>query len=456
MHAGELKQNAAAQLTRADFGPGFVWGCSTSAFQIEVAAVQGGRVDSIWDTFCRQRGAIRDASNADTACDHYHRWEQDLDLAASLGVTAYRFSIAWPRIYGDGSDAPNPAGLDLYSRLVDGMLARGLGPWATLYHWEFAANAAGRRRLGQPPHHRRLRALRRSGDALPWQPGQALDHAQRAVVYGVPRPSGRQPRTRHPGPRHRHSGSAQRHGVARPRPASHPRQCARRAGRHYVESSSAAPGHRQRCRYRRVRTARRLAQPLVPRSLVRARLPRENCRGPRRRSPVVAPGDMELIAQTTDFLGVNCYFPKVVVNAPGAGALDVCVVQNEDVERTAFEWEVSPGAMVTLLEHVRTEYRAGPMYLTENGSSYDDVPGPNGHIDDVLRRSYLQRHLAALHQALGLGVPVKGYFYWSLIDNFEWAEAYARRFGLAYVDYATQQRRLKSSGRWYQSFLAKG
>ena len=170
-------------------------------------------------------------------------------------------------------------------------------------------------------------------------------------------------------------------------------------------------------------------------------------------APVIHAGDLQTIATPADFLGVNYYFPEVVADAPGQGVTQSRIVESDDVERTAFGWEVSPQGMVDLLERVQRDYAPARVFLTENGSTWDDVLLPDGRVDDARRVSYLARHLAAARQALSKGVPLQGYFYWSLLDNFEWAEGYTRRFGLAYVDYATQERILKASGHWYARFL---
>jgi beta-glucosidase len=170
-------------------------------------------------------------------------------------------------------------------------------------------------------------------------------------------------------------------------------------------------------------------------------------------APYVEPGDLEAIAAPTDFLGVNYYFPEVVADAPGEGLFETRMVHREGVERTAFGWEVDPGGMVDLLTRIQRDYAPPEIQLTENGSTFEDELLPDGRIADVERTRYLERHLRALRQSMDQGVPVKGYFAWSLLDNFEWAEGYLRRFGLTHVDYATQTRRLKDSGKWYARFL---
>jgi beta-glucosidase len=170
-------------------------------------------------------------------------------------------------------------------------------------------------------------------------------------------------------------------------------------------------------------------------------------------APVVQEGDLATIAAPTDFLGVNYYFPEIVADAPGVGSMSTRVVETKDVERTAFGWEVSPDGMVRLLNRVSRDYRPTEIYITENGSTYDDVVTESGSIEDTQRRSYLIRHLQATKKIVDMGVPVKGYFAWSLLDNFEWAEGYIRRFGLTHVNFETQQRTLKASGEWYRAFL---
>jgi beta-glucosidase len=454
MHPGDLQQNMVSPVAKADFGAGFVWGCSTSAFQIEGGVAEGGRVDSIWDSFCRQPGAIRGGANADIACDHYHLWERDLDLAAALGVSAYRFSIAWPRIFGAGAE-PNQAGLDFYSHLVDGMLSRGLQPWATLYHWDLPQVLQDG---GGWAARSTIDAFARFTEQVTRRLGDRVKHW---ITHNEPWCTafhGNLDGQHAPGLRDLTTAIQVSHNVL----VSHGRamQVIRAnvpdalAGitlsLHPLRPATDSAADREACARHDGLRNRWFLDPLYGRGY-----PAQAIVALGRAAPKVAPGDMELIAAATDFLGVNYYFPEVVADAPGEGALGLRIVAPSGVERTAFAWEVDPGGMVTLLARVHADYAPGPIYLTENGSSYDDVIDADGRIDDIERRSYLQRHLAALLQAMALGVPVKGYFYWSLLDNFEWAEGYARRFGLAYVDFQTQERRLKTSGHWFQGFLAQ-
>ena len=443
-------------LARSDFASDFLWGCSTSSYQIEGAAHEGGRVESIWDRFCARPGAIRDGSSGAVACDHYHRWPQDLDLARDLGTNAYRFSIAWPRIFSSPGAAPNQEGLDFYSRLVDGMLERGLQPWATLYHWDlpqYLQDDGGWNNRATVDAFLEFAQVMTAhlGDRVkhwithnePWctamhghfdgvhAPGltdfktalQVCHHVLLSHGLAVPLMRANVPDA--------HIGiTLSLHPVA---PASNGVADAAAAQRH--------DGLRNRW----------FLDPLFGRGY-----PADTWALLGDAAPVVHAGDLAAIAVVTDFLGVNYYFPEVVAAAAGVGALQASVVELPGKERTAFGWEVAPHGLVTLLERVAADYAPACIYITENGSTYDDVVTPDGEIDDMARRDYLVRHLAAVKESVKKGINVKGYFAWSLLDNFEWAEGYLRRFGLTYVDFATQQRTLKLSGKWYRDFLGGG
>ena len=441
-------------LRRNDFPADFLWGCSTSSYQIEGGVHEDGRGESIWDRLCATPGQIRDGSSGAVACDHYHRWPQDLDLAQSLGSNAYRFSVAWPRIFAEGRGrTPNQKGLDFYSRLVDGMLERGLEPWLTLYHWDLPQALQDQGGWGE----------RSTIDAF-------LDYTD--VV------------SRHLGDRVKHwithnepwctAFNGNFEGVHAPGLTSF-KTALQVCHNVLVSHGQAIPVIRRNVPQGKVGAALSL-HPLKPASDSAADVAATRRHdGLRNRwfldplhgrgypadildllgdnAPRMQTDDLAGIATPTDFLGINYYFPEIVADAPGQGPLATRVVEAPGVERTAFGWEVSPEGMVRLLSRVAKDYQPAPIYLTENGSTYDDVVSPDGHVNDVERRRYLQRHLLALREILAQGIPVKGYFAWSLLDNFEWAEGYVRRFGLTHVDFQTQQRRLKASGQWYGAFL---
>ena len=438
---------------RSDFARDFLWGCATSSYQIEGAGRDDGRVESIWDRFAATPGTIRDGSNGLVACDHYHRWPEDFDIARGMGLNAYRFSIAWPRIYSEGGGAPNQKGLDFYSRLVDGMLERGLQPWATLYHWDLPQTLQD---AGGWEHRATIDAFLDYTDAMtrtlgdrvkhwithnePWctaiignfegwhAPGNTDLKAALQVAHNVLVSHGKAV------PLIRANVPDAQVGMA---VSLHPL----RAASSSAEDIAAKERH-DGLRYRW------FLDPLFGRGYPEATLAQVGAA-----APDVAPGDMDAIAVKTDFMGVNYYFPETVAHAAGHAPLDTKVLPPTEGEITAMGWPVVPEGLAELLLRIENDYHPGPMYVTENGSAFDDVVGADGEIDDVQRRHYLMRHLASLKAAIDGGAPVKGYFAWSLLDNFEWAEGYLKRFGLVHIDYATQQRRLKSSGKWYGAFL---
>jgi len=441
-------------IRRSDFAPDFRWGCSTSSYQIEGAVQEDGRGESIWDRFCSEPGHIRDGSSGAVACDHYHRWPQDLDLAREVGVNAYRFSIAWPRIFAEGRGSrPNAKGLDFYSRLVDGMLERGLQPWATLYHWDLPQALQER---GGWRERDTVAAFVEYADAVTRHLGDRVRHW---ITHNEPWCTaflGHHEGNHAPGVKDFRTALQVchhlllSHGVALPviRANVPDAEVGITLSLHPISAATGQAADRAAAvRHDGLRN-RWFLDPLHGRGY-----PADTWALLGGQVPVVREGDLDAIAAPTDFLGVNYYFPEVVADALGAGPLAARVVDVPGVERTAFGWEVSPQGMVTLLERVQREWKPPAIYLTENGSTFDDVVEPDGSIHDTQRRSYLARHIAAARDAMAADVPLKGYFAWSLLDNFEWAEGYLRRFGLTYVDYATQARTLKASGHWYAQFL---
>ena len=439
---------------RRQFPADFRWGCSTSAFQIEGATTLDGRAESIWDRFCSEPGRIRDGANGSIACDHYHRWPQDLDLAAQLGVGAYRFSIAWPRILPAGlAGGANSKGLDFYSRLVDGMLERGLEPWATLYHWDLPQRLQDR---GGWAQRDTVDEFVEFADIVSRRLGDRVRHwithnepwctAFIGCYEGTHAPGLRDWRTALQACHH----VLLSHGRALPvlRANARDAQVGIALSLHpHNSASSSADDIAAMRRYDGLRN-RWFLDPLYGRGY-----PADIWALCGSDAPCVLEGDLESIAAATDFLGVNYYFPETIAHAPGNGPLAARVVSTPGAERTDLGWEVSPGGLIVLLERLQREYGVQHLYITENGASYDDHPAADGTVADSERRRYLQNHLLAVREAIARGVPVEGYFAWTLMDNFEWAEGYTRRFGLVHVDFATQQRKLKASGAWYRDFL---
>ena len=443
---------------RKTFPADFRWGVSTSSFQIEGAGREDGKGESIWDRFCSEPGRIRDGSNGLVACDHYHRWPEDLDLAKSLGVNAYRFSIAWPRILPNGTpgrSAVNEAGLAFYDRLVDGMLERGLDPWATLYHWDLPQAL---QEQGGWISRDTVAAFLDYTDIVTRRLGDRVKHwithnepwcsCMMGYWEGVHAPGGTCLADAMQACHH----VLLSHGQAVPliRRNAPGAQVGITLSLHPITAASDSAADRAALTRHDGLRNRWFLDPLFGRGY-----PADTLALLGEAAPRVEAGDLEAIATPTDFLGVNYYFPEMVADDPAGshGPMRTRLVERPGVERTGFGWEVSPQGLVDLLTRVQRDYGPAAIQLTENGSTFEDVLTPDGRVHDAQRLSYLQRHLAALKQALDAGVPVKGYFAWSLLDNFEWAEGYLRRFGLAHVDYATQRRTLKDSGLWYGRFL---
>ncbi|KQZ32984.1 GH1 family beta-glucosidase [Duganella sp. Root1480D1] len=439
---------------RSDFARDFLWGCATSSYQIEGAGREDGRAESIWDRFAATPGKVRDGSSGLVACDHYHRWPGDMDIARDMGLNAYRFSIAWPRIVSEFGAAPNQKGLDFYSRLVDGMLERGIQPWATLYHWDLPQYLQDRGGWAARDTVQRYlefvdAVTRRLGDRVqhwithnePWctailgnfeglhAPGLADFGTALQVCHHVLLSHGKAV------PLIRENVPGARVGIS--------------LSLHPLRAASSSEADRAACERHDGLRYRWFLDPLHGRSYPAATLGQVGTA-----APVVHEGDMEAIAVATDFMGVNYYFPETVADAPGHEPLDARVLPPPDgAQTTAMGWEVAPEGMSELLGRIHADYAPKELYITENGSCYDDQVLADGTVNDVQRRRYLARHLGAMKDAIAAGVPVKGYFAWSLVDNFEWAEGYQRRFGLVHIDYTTQQRRLKESGKWYRAFL---
>lgn len=447
--------NSALHIVRDDFPADFRWGCSTSSYQIEGAAETDGRVASIWDSFAATAGKIRDGSSGAIACDHYHRWPEDLDLGKAMGLNAYRFSIAWPRIFSSRLGEPNQAGLDFYSRLVDGMLERGLEPWATLYHWDLPQYLQDQ---GGWVKRDTVDAFVEYTDVVSRHLGDRIKHW---ITHNEPWCTavlGNLEGIHAPGLRDRATALQVCHHVllshGRAIPVIRANSGAAKVGialsLHPIEPASDSKADQDAVVRQDGFRNRWFLDSLYGRGY-----PADTVALFGAEAPNVHEGDMQSIATPTDFLGVNYYSPEVVRDVPEGSPLRVEVLATEGRERTDFGWEVAPEGLQALLLRLHREYHPGDLYVTENGSSYDDHVNADGSVDDIKRRCYLIRHLSAVRAALTQGAPIRGYFAWSLLDNFEWAEGYLRRFGLTYVDFKTQQRIVKTSGKWYTRFLRR-
>jgi beta-glucosidase len=452
--------------TSLQFPRGFIWGAATAAYQIEGAWEEDFKGESIWDRFAHTPGKIEDGSNGDVACDHYHRWREDIALMKRLGMQAYRFSISWPRILPFGSmpdskGGVNQAGLDFYSRLVDGLLEAGIRPFATLYHWDLPQVL---QEAGGWPARATAEAFvgytevvsRALGDRVkdwmtinePWcvsilghqkgehAPGwkedwpaalRAAHHVLLAHGWAVPI-------------LRRNSPGAQVGIVLNQEPAI---------------PASPSPADREAARWHDGYFNRWFLDPVFghgyPADMVRAYAQARHLpQGP----DFVQPGDLEAIAAPTDFLGLN-YYSRAIVRASVPESENAPRTVHRNPNLTDMGWEVYPDGLYEVLMRIHADYHPPRLYITENGASYADGPNGVGRVADQRRLTYLRDHLAAAHRAVRAGVPLAGYFVWSLMDNFEWAKGYTQRFGVVWVDYATQQRLPKDSALWYAQVIAR-
>jgi beta-glucosidase len=429
----------------------FIWGAATAAYQIEGAVEADGRGRSIWDTFSHQPERIRDGRSGDVACDHYHRWEEDVALAAGLGLDAYRFSIAWPRVQPDGR-VFNRAGLDFYDRLVDGLLARGLTPFPTLFHWDLPqALEDDGGWLNRDTAHRFAEYATLAADRL----GDRVSHwitlnepfVHLAFGYALGRhaPGRTLGFSALPVGHHQLLG----HGLAAAVLAERGGKVMLANNCTPVSPASDDPADRTAAAlYDAVHNRFFLDPVLTGRypDLIAGML-----------GEVVHDGDLATIAAPPAALGINYYTPTRIaapenVDEPTPfGDFPFVPLPIEGVPRTGFDWPVAPDGLRELLVGLRQQYGAAlpPVYLTENGCSYPDPAPVDGSVPDPERIAFLDGHLRAVEDAIGAGVDVRGYFVWSLLDNFEWAEGYTQRFGLVHVDFETQVRTPKTSYHWY-------
>ncbi len=430
-----------------DFPKGFVWGAATASYQIEGAAREDGRGESIWDRFSHTPGKIFNGDTGDVACDHYHRWREDIGLMRELGLSAYRFSIAWPRVLPDGRGQVNDAGLDFYDRLVDGLLEAGIAPWVTLYHWD----------LPQPledgggwPNRETADAFVTFADVVSRRLG---DRVNRWITLNEPWVSsflGYQTGVHAPGRKDLTDAVAASHtlllahGRAVPAIRANNEDASVGITLNLSPTYPASPDPADAAAARRYDgyLNRWFLDPIFGRGYPADMLGTYGSRAPR-----LEPGDLDTIAVPIDFLGVNYYFPTYLA-ASDEEPLGFVQAPQEG-ERTAMGWPVAAESLEGLLIRLDREYTALPIFITENGAAYEDPAPSEGRVPDPARTRYLADHLAAARHAIAAGVSLRGYFVWSLLDNFEWAFGYDRRFGITHVDFTTQQRTIKDSGRWY-------
>jgi beta-glucosidase len=432
------------------FPDGFIWGAATSAYQIEGAAKEDGRGDSVWDTFCREPGRVLDGDTGEVAADHYHRYPSDLDLMKELGLHSYRFSIAWPRVIPDGAGPVNQRGLDFYRRLVDGLLERGIEPMATLFHWDLPQPLQDRGGWESRDVAFRFAdyaevVLAALGDRVPtWLTiNEPKTVVQNGYLTGVHAPGLVDPDAAYVVAHHlalghglavnafRASGVASRIGPA--------------LNLHPTYPADDSDGARAAALIEDGYENRLYLDPIF-----RGEYPADVLAdlGPDSRlAKVIRDGDLDIIAAPVDLLAVQYYCPLYF-----------------DAQRRltprwptseAFWQQIYPDGMYDILTRVNRDYGPVPISITENGIPTPDALAEDGTVDDAARVTFLREHFAAAHRAIAAGVKLESYHVWSFLDNFEWQEGYGQRWGLVYVDYASQRRILKRSARWFREVIAR-
>ncbi|MFF9145803.1 GH1 family beta-glucosidase [Streptomyces sp. NPDC014861] len=447
-----MSDHTAPQPDLAAFPSSFAWGTATSAYQIEGAVAEDGRAPSIWDTFSRVPGAIDNGDNGDTACDHYHRWPEDIALMKELGVDTYRMSIAWPRVLPGGDGPVNAAGLDFYDRLVDGLLDAGITPSVTLYHWDLPQALQDRGGWTSRETAEHLAAYAsvvagRLGDRVTnWATlNEPLCSAWIGHLEGRMAPGLTDLTAAVRASYHLLLG----HGLATAavRAAAPGARIGLVTNHSTVEPASSSPEDLAAARRMDGHSNRWWLDPVYGRGfptdmreLYGVDLPEK-------------PGDLETIAAPLDWHGLNYYFPVTVADDPEGPVPYAREVRLPDVPRTGMDWQIEAAGLESLLLRLTEEYGVRELYVTENGSAFPDSVAADGSVHDPDRTRYLEQHLAACASAVRKGAPLAGYYAWSLLDNFEWAYGYDKRFGLVHVDYATQKRTMKTTGRRYAELI---
>lgn len=430
------------------FPKNFIWGAATASYQIEGAWNEDGKGESIWDRFSHTPGKVLNGDTGDTACDHYHRWREDLALMKELGLQAYRFSIAWARVLPQGRGKVNQAGIDFYSQLVDALLEAGITPYATLYHWDLPQALQDK---GGWAKRMVVDAFVEYADIMTRALG---DRVRDWTTFNEPWVSafvGYRDGRHAPGHTNLDEAVAASHHLL-------------------LAHGLSVPVIRNNCRDANVGITLNLT-PQVPASpsiadqkaaawvdgyinrffldpLTGRGYPQDIVNSFGSSMDFVQPGDMDTILAPIDFLGVN-YYTRNISRAE--------IPEEENQPQTVFregaitemDWEVYPKGIYNLLGRLHFDYGFQSIFITENGAAFPDEVNSNGEVHDPARLAYLKEHLKMVNEAISIGVPVKGYFVWSLLDNFEWGFGYSKRFGIVRVDFETQKRTLKSSAKWY-------
>lgn len=440
----------------AKFPHGFIWGTATAAYQIEGAWNEDGKGESIWDRFCRIPGNVQDGDRGDIACDHYHRYRDDIKLMKTLSLNAYRFSIAWPRIFPQGKGRINQRGLDFYERLVDELFDAGIEPFVTLYHWDLPqalqeeGGWANRDTVGYFKDYA-AQVSKGLGDRVhywithnePWVTSFAGHH------LGILAPGIKSLPTALKVSHHlllshgeavavlRDNGDEKtRLGITLNLSPAHPAS----ESKEDKEAAKRFDGYLNRW----------FLDPIY-----KGCYPEDMMSVYGDKAPKIRAQDLERISAKIDFLGVNYYSRQVIKADAKDDFLGLKPVEPADTEYTEMDSEIYPAGLYKILKRIHNDYDAPLIYITENGAAFSDKIDKNGQVNDKSRIKYLKSHFLQAHKAIEDGVKLSGYFVWSLMDNFEWALGYSKRFGLIYVDYPTQKRIIKASGWMYKKVIEK-
>jgi len=438
--------------SRTDFPNDFVWGAATASYQIEGGTHEDGRGESVWDRFAATPGKVRNGDSGEIACDFYHRYRDDVALMRELGLDAFRFSISWPRVLPEGRGRVNAAGLDFYDRLVDELLANDIEPFVTLFHWDTPQVLED---AGGWPVRATAEAFVEYTEAVAGRLGDRVRHwithnepwvcAWVGYAWGEHAP-GRTSESDAVAAAH-HLLLAHGWAVAAIRRAAPDAQVGITLNLAHIYAASDSPEDEAAAWQVDGEGNRWFLDPVFRGSYPADLLERNAIV-----APFVLDGDLEAVSVPIDFLGVNNY-SRFVVGA-GAGAEGPRFVRDPEAQHTDMGWEVYPDGLHRLLGRVADEYAPAAIYVTENGAAFGDVRVHDGRVHDPERTAYLESYIGAVGRALTDGVPMKGYFVWSLLDNFEWARGYSMRFGIVYIDYPTLERVPKDSFYWYRDFIA--
>jgi beta-glucosidase len=440
--------------TGLQFPKGFTFGCATAAYQIEGAVAEDGRTESIWDRFCHTPGHILGGETGDKACDHYHRYAEDVDLMANIGLNSYRFSISWPRVIPHGRGPINPKGMDYYSRLVDRLLENGIDPYVTLFHWDLPQDLQDKGGWANRDMVYYFRDYagemgNRLGDRVKYW----MTHNEPAVftacghLEGVHAPGIKDLRTALQVAHH----LLLSHGYA-----VYALRSNRTPSTQVGIALSMSPVSPASDRMEDIEAAKRMegfnlrwfCDPLFL-----GEYPREMVQGYGFNSPLIEEDDLKVINAPVDFVGINYYFRNIIQFDSTVPIWQAKNVVPQEAEFTDMGWEIYPQGLYGLLNRVQELYHLKSIYITENGAAFPDKLEKDGSVHDKDRIKYLESHFEAVNQAIKNGIPLKGYFIWSLMDNFEWAFGTSKRFGIIYTDYPTQKRYLKDSAYWYQELI---